>query len=74
MISNAELVIKNSVLEKGIEYARKKKNRVWNCILRNDKVLYDIINNQNMFLLLLMYNIYEKNEKCYFSHLSFHDL
>ena len=25
MISNVELVIKNSVLEKGIEYARKKR-------------------------------------------------
>jgi hypothetical protein len=51
VISNVELVIKNSVLEKGIGYAKKKKNRVWNCILRNDQVLYDIINNQNMFLL-----------------------
>ena len=51
----------------------EKKNRVWNCILCNDNGLYDI-NNQNIVLLWLMYNIYEMNEKCYFSHLSFHDL
>ena len=74
VISNVELVIKNSVLEKGIEYARKKKNRVWNCILCNDNGIYDIINNQNIVLLWLMHNIYEMNEKCYFSQLSFHDL
>ena len=75
MIRNVELGIKNSVLEKGIEYARRrKKNRVWNFILCNDNGLYDNINNPNIVLLWLMYNIYEMNEKCYFSHLSFYDI
>ena len=68
MISNVELGIKNSVLEKGIEYARKKKNRVWNCIVCNDNGLYDIINNPNIFSSWLMHKIYEMNEKCIVSH------
>jgi hypothetical protein len=51
-----------------------KKNWEWNFIVCNDNGLYDIINNPNMFLLWLMHNICEMNERCNFSHLSFHDL
>ena len=45
---------------------QKKKNRVWNCIVCNDNVLYDIINNPNIFSSWLMHKIYEMNENALF--------
>jgi hypothetical protein len=35
--------------------------------------VYDNINNPNIYLLWLMQNICEMNERCNVSHLSFHD-